>query len=229
MNHKAVPLVCMLILATIPLVGSQNGPDLIITSINAVKDYNTNSTSVVATVKNVGSAGTGTGFYVELNVTSNGVGAGSNKQTVNKWCVRLASNTSNIMTATFSGTNWVNAHAIADVTKLVNETNESNNSRGTCIFAYIRDFQDVYEILLDVGNITYDAAEIQLIIDSISDGMTVYLDPSVVYLQPGEVTQILMRVEFEPGFEYGQVVILGMYSDGYTVSPAVIDFVDTNP
>ncbi|MBU7044013.1 MAG: hypothetical protein HXS47_10510 [Theionarchaea archaeon] len=229
MKCKVIPIVCILILATIPMIGSQGGPDLKITSLFAVKDYNTNSTSVVATVKNVGTAGTGTGFYVELNVTSKGVGAGSNKQTLNKWCVRLGSNTSKRLTATFSGTAWVNAHAIADVTKLVNETNESNNSKGTCIFANIRDFNEVYETLLDVGNITYDAAEIQLVIDSISEGMTVYLDPSVVYLEPGEVTQVLMRVEFEPGFEYGQVVILGVYSDGYTVSPATIDFVDTNP
>jgi hypothetical protein len=229
MNHKAIPLVCILVLATIPLVGSQNGPDLKVTSIFAVKDFNTNSTSVVATVKNVGNAGTGTGFYVELNVTSRGVGAGSNKLSTNKWCVRLGANASKRLTATFSGTNWVNAHGIADVTKLVNETNESNNSKGTCVFAHIRDFDEVYEVLMDVGNITYDSAEIQLVIDSVSEGMTVYLDPSIVYLEPGEVTQVLMRVEFEPGFEYGQVTILGVYNDGYTVSPAIIDFVDTNP
>lgn len=229
MKKIAVPILCILVLSTMPFIGSQNGPDLIVTSIGAVKDYNTNRTAVTAVVKNNGTAGTGAGFYVELNVTRQGVGGGRVKSSTNRWCARLGSGVSTTVTATFSGTNWANAHAIADVTRVILETNENNNSKGTCRFAYIQDFDGTFEALLDVGNITYDPAEVELVIDYVSPGMSVSLDPSTVYLDVGEVTEVVMTVVFEPGFTVGEVVILGVYSDGYTVSPAYITFVDINP
>ena len=230
MKKITVPILCaILVLSTLSFAGSQAGPDLVVTFIGSVKDYNTNSTAVTAIVKNQGTTGTGAGFYVELNVTSAGVGGGTNKQTTNKWCTRLGAGVSTTVSAVFSGTGWANCHAKADVTNLILESNENNNSKGACIFAYIRDFDGTFEIPLDVGNISFNPAEIELVIDYVSPGMSVSLEPNVVFLGVDEVTQVMMIVEFEPGFTWGQVVILGVYSDGYTISPATIDFVDINP
>lgn len=230
MKKIVVPILCIaLVLATISFAGSQNGPDLVITSVVSVKDYNTNNTSVTVIVKNQGNAGTGTGFWVKITVASAGVGGGSQSTSKSKWCQRLGANVSATVTAVFSGTSWVNVYAKADSTNLVLETNENNNCGGTCRFAYIQDFDGTIEIPLDVGNITLDPADIELIIDYVSPGMAVTLDPQVVHLGVDEVTTIMMTVVFEPGFTQGQVVILGVYSDGYTVSPATIDFVDINP
>lgn len=230
MKKIIVSIVCAaLVLTTLSSIGSQNGPDLIVTVIGAVKDTQTNTTAVTAVVKNQGNQGTGGGFWVELNVTSRGVGAGSSKQTSNKWCARLGSNVSATVSAVFTGTNWDNAHAKADVTGLILETNESNNSKGTCTFAYIRDFDGMYEVQLDVGNITFDPAEIELVVDSISPGMAVTFEPNVVFLNPDEVTQVMMTVVFDPGFVEGTMVVHGVYNDGYTITPATITFVDINP
>jgi hypothetical protein len=218
-----------------PLVVSANGPDLKVSSLNVISDLNTNTTTVNATITNAGNASTITTssptglFNIELNVTSPGVGAGPLKASSIKRRGPLAAGGQVTVTAVFQGTNWKNAHAIADVSKEIPETNEQNNSKGTCNWAYIRDFHDMYETTLYVGNITYDPADVELVIDSVSPGMSVSLDQSMVHLEVGDVTEVTMTVFFEPGFSEGQVVILGVYSDGYTVSPATITFVDTHP
>ena len=235
MKKIAVPLVCLLLLSGIPFSVSANGPDLIVTSLNTISDLNTNTTTVTATIKNNGNASTitmssPTGlFNIELNVTSAGVGAGTLKSTSIKRRGPLPAGSSVIVTAVFQGVNWWNSHAIADVNKEIPETNENNNSKGSCNWAYIRDFSELFETYVDVGNITYDPAEVELVIDFVSPGMNVTLDPSVVYLDVGQVIPVLMTVTFDPEFNEGYVIILGVYSDGYTVSPARIDFVDTNP
>ncbi|MBU6999014.1 MAG: hypothetical protein HXS41_15650 [Theionarchaea archaeon] len=233
---KIALLVCILVAFNcIPLVMSANGPDLKVTSLNVISDLNTNTTTVNATIKNVGNASTITTssptglFDIELNVTSAGVGAGPIKASAIRRRGPLAAGGQVTVNAVFQGTGWKNAHAIADVNKEIPETNEQNNSKGTCNWAYIRDFQEMFETALYVGNITYDPADVELVIDFVSPGMSVTLDPSVVHLEMGDVAVVNMTVFFEPGFTEGQVVILGVYSDGYTVSPATIEFVDTNP
>lgn len=235
MKKIVVPVVCLLVLSGLPFSMSANGPDLVVSSINTISDLNTNTTTVTATVTNNGNASTITTssptglFDIELNVTSAGVGAGPLKASTIKRRGPLAAGGSVIVTAVFQGVNWKNSHAIADVSKEIPETNENNNSKGDCYWAYIRDFDEIFETLVDVGNITYDPAEVQLVIDYVSPGMNVTLDPSVVYLDVGEVTQVLMTVTFEPGFTEGYVIIHGIYSDGYTISPARIEFVDICP
>jgi hypothetical protein len=233
---KAVPILCViLVLAAIPLVVSDEGPDLKVTEIVTISDLNTGTTKVTATVKNRGDTSTVTlesptgRFNIELNVTSAGVGAGSSRQSVTRRRGPLAPGETIKVTATFTGTDWDNSHVIADVDNEIPETNENNNSMGDCNWVYIIDFGTRAEITIDVGNITYDPAEIELVIDNVSSGMTVTLDTSVVYLDVGEVTQVTLYVTFGSGFTEGEVVILGIYSDGYTVSPATIGFVDTNP
>lgn len=236
MKKIAVPILCaILALASIPFVISANGPDLKVTQIFTIGDLNSNTTQVSATIQNAGNASTVTTssptgmFDIELNVTSAGVGAGQNKLTSIKRRGPLAAGATVTVTANFQGTNWYNSHAIADVNTEIPETNENNNSKGDCNWAYIRDFDEYAEMIVDVGNITYNPAEVELVITDVSPGMSVSLEPSVVYLEVGEVTQVTMNVIFEPGFTEGQVVILGIYSDGYTVSPATIVFIDTNP
>lgn len=233
---KIVPILCLVLTLTcVSFASSANGPDLIVTSINTVSDLNSNTTTVTATIKNAGNASTVTPssptgrFDIELNVTSPGVGGGRNKASAIKRRGPLAAGASVIVSHVFNGTDWKNSHAIADVNKEIPETNENNNSKGDCYWVYIRDFDDMYQTQIDVGNITYDPAEVELVIDYVSPGMAVTLDPSVVYLDVGEVTEVTMTVFFDPGFTEGQIVILGMYSDGYTVSPAAIDFIDTDP
>jgi hypothetical protein len=235
MKKIAVPLVCLLLLSGIPFSVSANGPDLIVTSLFTISDLNTNTTTVTATIKNNGNASTITTssptglFNIELNVTSAGVGAGTQKSTSIKRRGPLPAGSSVTVAAVFQGVNWWNSHAIADVNKEIPETNETNNSKGDCNWAYIRDFDELFETLVDVGNITYDPAEVELVIDFVSPGMNVTLDPSVLYLDVGQVIPVLMTVTFDPGFTEGYVIIRGVYSDGYTVSPARIHFVDTNP
>jgi hypothetical protein len=225
----AVPLVCVLVLSLLPVIGSASGPDLKVTQLTSVKDENSNTTTVTAIVKNVGDQGTGNGFYTELNVTSKGVGGGTIKSSKKRHSSRIDPNVATTVSWVFSGIGWDNAHAIADVDGDVAESNENNNSKGTCNFAYIEDFEGTFDTMLDVGNITMYPQDVELVIDYVSPGLTVMLDPSVVFLEVGEVTQVLMTVEFAPGVSEGEVVILGIYSDGYTVSPAVIHFIDINP
>lgn len=236
MKRTIALLVCVVVAFNcVPLVVSANGPDLKVTFLNVISDLNTNTTTVTATISNVGNASTITTssptglFNIELNVTSPGVGAGPLKASAIRRRGPLAAGGQVTVTAAFQGTNWKNAHAIADVSKEIPETNEQNNSKGTCNWAYIKDFHDMFETSLNVGNITYDPADVELVIDFVSPGMSVVLDPSTVHLEVGEVTAVNMTVFFEPGFTEGQVVILGVYSDGYTVSPATITFVDTTP
>ena len=233
---KTVLILCaILVLASTPFVVFADGPDLKVTEIITIGDLNTNTTKVTATVKNVGNASTITTssptgrFNVELNVTSAGVGAGSNRQTVTRRKGPLVAGETVKVTATFTGTEWDNSHVIADVDQEIPETNEGNNSKGDCNWAYIIDFGTRAEITIDVGNITYDPADVELVIDSVSSNMAAALDTSTVYLDVGDVTQVTLIVEFESGFTEGEVVLLGIYSDGYTVSPATITFVDTNP
>ena len=226
MKKIAVPLVCVLVLSLLPAIGSTNGPDLKVISLDATKDIQNDETTVKATIKNVGDQGTGNSFYTELNVTSKGVGSGSTKLTKKKFCGRLDKNMQITVQHTFSGTGWDNAHAIADVDDDVAESNENNNSKGTCNFEYKGVYGGFFTTLLDVGNITMYPAEVELVIDFVSPGLAVTLDPSVVYLDVGQVTQVVMTVEFAPGVFEGEAVILGVYSDGYTVSPATIHFID---
>lgn len=235
MKTVVVILCLILLLASVPFIVSADGPDLRVTEIFTISDLNTNTTKVSATVKNVGNASTITTssptgrFNIELNVTSAGVGAGTNRASATRRRGPLAAGETVKVTATFTGAEWENSHAIADVDQEIPETNENNNSKGDCNWAYIIDFGTRAEITIDVGNITYDPADVELVIDSVSSGMSATLDSSTVYLDAGEVTQVTLIVEFEPGFTEGEVVILGIYSDGYTVSPATITFVDTNP
>ncbi|MGC1120416.1 MAG: CARDB domain-containing protein [Candidatus Methanofastidiosia archaeon] len=236
MKKTITLLVCVVVFFNcMPFVVSANGPDLKVSFLNTIGDLNTNTTTVSATIKNVGNASTITAssptglFDIELNVTSPGVGAGPLKASAIRRRGPLVAGGQVTVSAVFQGTNWKNAHAIADVNKEIPETDEQNNSKGTCNWAYIIDFHDLFETPLYVGNITYDPADVELVIDYVSPGMSVTLDQSMVHLEVGDVTVVTMTVLFEPGFTEGQVVILGVYSDGYTVSPATIDFVDTNP
>lgn len=233
---KAVSILCViLVLASIPFAVSDDGPDLKVIEIITVGDLNSETTEVTAVVQNVGNTSTITRdspsglFNVELNVTSAGVGAGYERGSIKKRRGPLAAGAIVRVTHVFAGVQWNNSHAIADVDNEIPETNENNNSKSDCNWAYIIDFGTRAEIAIDVGNITYDPAEVELVIDSVSSGMTVALDTYVVYLDVGEVTQVTLIVDFESGFTEGEVVILGVYSDGYTVSPATITFVDTNP
>ncbi len=235
MKKMIVPVICILILASASSTITANGPDLTVTNLAVVTDLNTQTTTVTATVKNVGNASTVTPnsptgrFDIQLNVSSAAIGQGSQSASNNMRRGPLASGASTVVIQVFMGTNWKNAHAIADVNCEIPETNENNNSKGTCKWAYIRDFDDSFATSVEVGNIALYPANVELVIQEISPGLTVTFSPSVVYLGFDEVTTVMMNVEFAPGFTEGYVVVFGIYDDGYTVSPARIEFVDTNP
>jgi hypothetical protein len=75
MKKIAVPILCILVLAAIPLVGSQAQPDLVISNVWGTEQYDLGTTTVTATVSNNGNANAGT-FWVKLTVSTQGVGAG---------------------------------------------------------------------------------------------------------------------------------------------------------
>lgn len=235
MKKMIVLVVCILILASAPSTFTANGPDLTVTNLAVVTDLNTQTTTVTATIKNIGNASTITPssptgrFDILVRVSSAGIGQGSQSASNTIRRGPLAAGASTAVLQVFMGTNWKNANVKADVNLEIPETNESNNCMSTCNWAYIIDFHDLFATPVDVGNIALYPAGVELVIQEISPGLTVTFSPSSVYLDVDEVTTVMMNVVFAPGFTEGYVVVVGIYDDGYTESPARIEFIDTNP
>ena len=227
MRKLVIPILCVLVLSTIPFAGSQvvRKPDLIVSKVDVVMEMQTNTTTIKATIFNQGNANTGSGFDVKLTVSDAGIGIAPHNISQTVSCPALPAKGACLAIAIFNGTDWYNFYANADVNDAVDESNENNNTSGWCAWVTVVDFGETYMTDLYVGNITTYPANIELVVDSVSPGMNITLTPSVVSLGPGEITQVLMTVEFEPGFTGGQAVIVGVYDDGYTLSPATIEFI----
>jgi hypothetical protein len=230
MKKVAALVVCILVFSSVSVAYSQvvRKPDLVVTKIDVVLDMGNNTTTVKANIWNQGNADTGSGFDVRITVTNQAVGRGPINSFQDVHCHALAPKGVCVAIAVFNGTDWWNYYANADINDVVDESKENNNTSAWCAWVSVVNFGETFVTDLYVGNVATYPAHIELIVDSVSPGMTVTLDPTVVYLGIEEITQVVMTVEFEPGFTGGQVVIVGVYDDGYTESPATIDFVGSS-
>ena len=224
MKKIAVPILCILVLAAIPLVGSQAQPDLVISNVWGTKQYYLGTTTVTATVSNNGNANAGT-FWVKLTVSTQGVGQGTTSSSRYACVTSLNAGNSTIVSRTFNGTNWSSYSATADCYNAVSESNESNNSKGGSSWMWRIKYGEIYDFELAVGNITLYPAEITLEVFYEPPGVSVELEDVTFYLGPEEVVVTVMRVYIEPGCAGGEIIINGNYDDGYTVTPATIELI----
>ncbi|MGD2250785.1 MAG: hypothetical protein PVF58_20500 [Candidatus Methanofastidiosia archaeon] len=227
MKKVAALVVCILVFSSVSVTYSQvvRKPDLVVTKIDVVLDMGNNTTTVKANIWNQGNAGTRSGFDVRITVTNQAVGRGPVNSSQDVWCHALQAKGACMAIAVFNGTDWWNYYANADVYDVVDESKEKNNTSAWCAWVEVVNFGETFVTDLYVGNVATYPANIDLVVESVSPGMTVTLEPTTVCVGIEEITQVVMTVEFEPGFTGGQVVIVGIYDDGYTESPATIDFV----
>lgn len=223
MKKICVLTVCILVLSSVSFTGSQpqiKQPDLIISDITWSFDPTT--TYVTATVKNQGNGPTLNWFTVKITVSNAGVGNGLivQPQFVQYNQILLAGASGNVQ-ASFGGTNWWNFSAYADVNFTVNESDETNNGKSKCRWAI--QVRSPYQGALAVGNINPYPALVNLEVIYASAGLYVTIIPDYVYLGPDEATEVCMKIIADPGVTTGQIIIHGIYDDGYTVTPAIID------
>jgi hypothetical protein len=224
MRKLFVPILCIvLVLAVVPSIESQAQPDLVVVSVWGLINQNTGTTTVFATIKNQGGANAGP-FNVKLTASGQGVGLGWPWVTRYAAVAGLPANGRTAVSRTFIGT-FYNYSATVDCFNTVNESNESNNNKGSCAWAVRIPWSEVIDLELLVGNIALYPAEINLVVYYEPPGITVEFDEIIFNLGSEEIAVTIMRLYIEPGCVGGEIVIGGEYDDGYTVTPVGIQVI----
>ncbi|MGD2248330.1 MAG: CARDB domain-containing protein [Candidatus Methanofastidiosia archaeon] len=224
MRKIFVPILCvLLVLAFVPSIESQAQPDLVVVNVWGLINQNTGTTTVFATIKNQGGANAGP-FSVKLTASGQGVGLGWPWVTRYAAVAGLPANGTTAVSRTFIGI-FYNYSATADSSNTVSESNENNNSKGSCAWAERIPWREVVELDLAVGNIALYPSEITLVVYYEPPGITVEFDTVIFNLGPEEIEMTIMRLYIEPGCVGGEIVIGGEYDDGHTTTPVGINVV----